>query len=100
MKKFETAKILLFMIITTYFVGVGVGTLSILKILMDYPDYAIQGLQAYFVFIGGATTAVIGFYVWKAKAENVIKIPKLMDEEAIERKEKIERMINRIGEDF
>ena len=69
-KKFkkEFSKIIMVMILITYFFGVIIGGFIVFK----DPDQ----LTAYLPYIGTATTAVIGFYLWKAKNENVIKIAK------------------------
>lgn len=74
--KVEFVKIIVFFILLTYFVGLGFGIYAVKKILLDYPEWAIQALIALFGYIGTPTAAAIGFYCWKAKAENIIKIKK------------------------
>lgn len=52
----------------TYFVGVFIGAKVV---LIDFSQ-----LGVWLAFIGTPTVAAIGFYVWKAKAENIIKYKK------------------------
>lgn len=66
--KFEFSKIMLCLVMVTYFVGLIFGMAIIFKVRTDT---ALCGL---FSFIGGPVTAAIGFYCYKAKAENVEKI--------------------------
>lgn len=74
-KKVEFIKLVLMLVMGTYFLGVSVG----LKIVLEYPEQ----LGTLLTFIGAPTATVIIFYAWKAKAENVIKIkknnPEIMD---------------------
>ena len=63
-----TSKLLLLFVMFTYFIGVALGGF----IVWRNPDQ----LSSYLTYIGSATGLVIGFYVWKAKAENIIKIQK------------------------
>ena len=72
-RKFEFTKFVLAFVLLTYFVGVAVGA----KISLTDTSQ----LGALLAFIGAPTTATIGFYTWKAKAENVIKIKKANPEE-------------------
>jgi hypothetical protein len=72
-RKVEFSKLMLACVLFTYFVGVGVGV----KIaLVD-----VSQLGVLLAFIGTPTAASIGFYVWKAKAENIIKIRQAYPEE-------------------
>ena len=65
-KKAEFTKIVILLVLSTYFIGVYIGG----KIVMlDF-----EQLGVYLAFIGAPTPIAIGFYVWKAKAENIIKI--------------------------
>jgi len=65
-KKAEFTKIVILLVLSTYFIGVFIGG----KIVMlDF-----EQLGVYLAFIGAPTPIAIGFYVWKAKAENIIKI--------------------------
>lgn len=72
-RKPEFSKIVLVLVLLTYFVGVFIGV----KIsLID-----ISQLGVLLAYIGTPTAAAIGFYCWKAKAENLIKIKKDNPEE-------------------
>ena len=68
MKRFEFSKIILCCVMATYFLGLAFGMAVILK---SPSDTALCGL---FSFIGAPVAAAIGFYSYKAKAENVEKI--------------------------
>ena len=75
-RKPEFSKIVLALILSTYFVGVFIGV----KIsLID-----VSQLGALLAYIGTPTAAAIGFYCWKAKAENIVKIKKDHPEETQE----------------
>ncbi len=67
-RKSEFSKIILALVLVTYFVGVIIG---VKVILID-----ISQLGVLLTFIGTPTAAAIGFYCWKAKAENIVKIKK------------------------
>lgn len=72
-RKLEFSKIVIALILLTYFVGVFVGV----KVsLID-----ISQLGVLLAYIGTPTAAAIGFYCWKAKAENIVKIKKDNPEE-------------------
>lgn len=73
-KWFEFSKIILSAITLTYFIGLFYAIHAVDKILMDYPEYAIQALIALFGYIGTPISVSIGFYSWKAKNENTRKI--------------------------
>lgn len=72
-RKVEFVKIIVFVVLLTYFVGVYIGA----KIV--FIDFSQLGVLL--AFIGTPTAAAIGFYCWKAKAENIIKIKKDNPEE-------------------
>jgi hypothetical protein len=74
-KKLETSKLMLFLVMVTYFIGVFYGLYAVNRILLDYPEWAIQALIAIFSYIGVPISVAIGFYSWKAKNENALKIP-------------------------
>lgn len=72
-RKLEFSKIVLALVLLTYFVGVFIGV----KVsLID-----ISQLGVLLAYIGTPTAAAIGFYCWKAKAENIVKIKKDNPEE-------------------
>lgn len=58
-------KILVAAVMGTYFFGVVYGAV--------FCFCAGAYLGEYLAFIGAPTTAAIGFYCWKAKAENMVK---------------------------
>lgn len=64
--KAEFSKIVLLLVMSTYFVGLIVGIWIVL--------HDTTQLTALLAYIGGPTTTAIAFYSWKAKAENLIKI--------------------------
>lgn len=74
-KKFEFSKIILALVITSYFVGLVFGMIIILKMInigdVAYMSTALCGL---FSYIGAPVAVAIGFYSTKAKAENIEKI--------------------------
>jgi hypothetical protein len=45
-KKLETSKLMLFLVMITYFIGVFYGLYAVNRILLDYPEWAIQALIA------------------------------------------------------
>ena len=65
-RRLEFSKLVLALILTTYFIGVFVG---VKVVFID-----VSQLGVLLAFIGTPTAAAIGFYVWKAKAENLMKI--------------------------
>jgi len=67
-RKMEFVKIILLLVLSTYFAGVIVGARIV---FLDFSQ-----LDVWLIFIGTPATAAIGFYCWKAKAENIIKIKK------------------------
>ena len=75
MKKFEFSKIILALVILSYFIGLGSGMTIISKMIqsgtMTYIATALCGL---FSYIGAPVAVAIGFYSNKAKAENIEKI--------------------------
>ena len=70
-KKFEFSKLILCLVMLTYFIGLGFGMYIILKINPSFTATALCGL---FSYIGAPVAVAIGFYAYKAKAENVEKI--------------------------
>jgi Na+/H+ antiporter NhaD/arsenite permease-like protein len=65
-RKFEFSKLILMAVLATYFVGFAVG---IKIVFID-----VTQLGVLLAYIGTPTATAIGFYAWKAKAENVVKI--------------------------
>ncbi|XCH78349.1 MAG: hypothetical protein WHF31_12535 [Candidatus Dehalobacter alkaniphilus] len=64
--KHEFTKQIVAAVLLTYFLGVAIGAVVVL-------DKAPDQLAAYLTFIGAPTATTVGFYCWKAKAENVSK---------------------------
>ncbi len=64
--KLEFSKLLLMLVMSTYFVGAAV---SFVIVFID-----VTQLGVVLAFIGAPTATAIAFYCWKAKAENLIKI--------------------------
>lgn len=77
-------KILIFAVMVTYFLGFIVG--GILTII--YPEH----LGEWLTYVGTAAATAIAFNCWKAKAENVVKIRKGLNAEALKLKKEIEKM--------
>lgn len=71
--KIEFSKLVLSAVLLTYFAGFGLG---FWVVTID-----ISQLGVLLAYIGTPTAVVIGFYSWKAKAENVVKIKKANPEE-------------------
>lgn len=72
-KSFEFSKFVLLIVMVLYLVVVSVG---IILSLIDYTQYSTLAM-----LVGAPTATAIGFYAWKAKAENVIKIKQENPEE-------------------
>lgn len=72
-RKVEFSKLVLALVLFTYFLAVAVGVrLS----FIDFTQYSTLAM-----LVGAPTAAAIGFYAWKAKAENIVKIKKDNPEE-------------------
>ena len=86
--KTETAnfsKSIMSTIVLTYFIGSLLGTgLVIFAAITDF-KLNMQIDESMFIafaaYVGGPTATAIGFYAWKSKAENVIKIAKSFEAE-------------------
>ncbi|GAB6989339.1 hypothetical protein [Paenibacillus pini] len=64
-KSIEFSKIILAMVMSTYFAGVLLGGYIVF--------HSSSELSALLTFIGAPVATAIGFYYWKAKNENVSK---------------------------
>jgi len=74
------SKWIIFAVMMTYFAGVAIGAIVVLNATPEM-------LGEYLIFLGAPTVTAIGFYTWKAKAENVLKIKdnvKMNKEQAID----------------
>lgn len=65
-KKPEFSKIIVAVVMITYFVGIYIGA----KVVLEGSP---EQLSSYLAFIGTPTATTIGFYCWKAKNENMNK---------------------------
>lgn len=70
----EFSKLILGLVMLLYFITVGVG---IKLSFIDYTQYSTLAM-----LVGAPTATAIGFYAWKAKAENIVKIKKENPQEA------------------
>lgn len=70
-KSVEFSKLIMASVMATYYCGVVIGAAVVI--------HAPEQLGAYLSYLGAATTVAIGFYAWKAKAENVIKLSRDTD---------------------
>ena len=74
-------------IVFLYLAGALLG--SVLVIVSAFVDIRLQVpidtsmFMAYAAYLGGPTATAIGFYAWKSKAENVLKIGQSFKSEAV-----------------
>lgn len=74
-RRLEFSKIILALVIFSYFIGLGFGMIIIWKILgTGNVTYISTSLCGLFSYIAAPVAVAIGFYSNKAKAENVEKI--------------------------
>jgi len=79
-EKLTFTKTILAVVVLLYFVGAVLG--GVLVIVSAMVDIKLGGnidvsmFIAYGSYIGAPTATAIGFYAWKSKAENVLKIQK------------------------
>lgn len=77
------SKSILSAVLSLYLIGGILGTFlviaaAIANTKLDQPiDSAM--FMAYAAYLGGPTATALGFYAWKSKAENVLKISKSLD---------------------
>lgn len=67
-RKIEFSKFILLAVLITYFIG------FVVAIKIVFID--VSQLGVFLTYVGAPTGSSIGFYAWKAKAENVVKIAK------------------------
>ncbi|MFI3254516.1 MAG: hypothetical protein R3Y63_09305 [Eubacteriales bacterium] len=67
-KPLEFSKIIMLIVFATYFVGFLVGV----SVVWEHPEE----LGTLLTYIGAPTAMSVGFYSWKAKAENCLKMTK------------------------
>ena len=76
MKKIEFSKIILCLVMLTYFVGFifGMYIIYTLLLLSSSTSYISTALCGFFSYVGAPVAVAIAFYSYKAKAENIEKI--------------------------
>ncbi|GEM_PF-524330 len=72
-EKISFTKVVLSLVLLTYFIGLVVGVYVTLK---DYNQFGVLA-----TYIATPTTTVTALYCWKSKAENMIKLKKYFPEE-------------------
>ena len=72
-RKIEFSKLVLSAVLLTYFAGFVIGV----RVVILDPSQ----LGVFLAYVGTPAATAIGFYSWKAKAENVVKIKKANPEE-------------------
>ena len=72
--KIEFSKLVLSAVLLTYFGGFAIGAWVVL--FVDYTQ-----LSVLLVYLAAPTATAIGFYAWKTKADNAIKLKRLYKEE-------------------
>ena len=73
-RKIEFSKLVLCLVMATYFAGLIFGMNIICGIATTNSSYIATALCGLFSYIGAPVAVAIGFYAYKAKAENVEKI--------------------------
>lgn len=71
MKKMQFSKLILGAVMFLFFAGAIFGGFVVTN--------DSSGLSALLTYIGAPTATAIGFYAWKSKAENVIKITQAVE---------------------
>lgn len=64
--RIEFSKIIMLLVFATYFVGFITGV----SVVLEYPEQ----LGTLLAYVGTPTAVSVGFYSWKAKAENCMKM--------------------------
>lgn len=68
----------------TYFIGIVVAIyFTYIFSSQEYVDAAQSILTALLAYLGTPTAVAIGFYNWKAKSENIVKITKSLESKDI-----------------
>ena len=88
MKKWEFSKLVLGAVMLLYFAGAVFAAVIVCE-----ERSALGELLAY---IGAPTATAIGFYAWKAKSENVIKITKDIEDIGTDEKENDEKISEKL----
>ena len=83
------SKLVLGAVVFLFFAGAVFGGV----VVWENPEH----LGEYLTYIGAPTATAIGFYAWKAKAENVLKIGKTVETDKKISKETKKQIINGIA---
>lgn len=74
------SKYIMNIVVSLYFLGAILGTILIIVAAVNDMKLGLSldssMFIAYATYLGGPTATAIGFYAWKSKAENIIKIGK------------------------
>ena len=73
-RKIEFSKWIILGVMLTYFIGLIFGVYIIAMLLRIDTTYVYAALGSLFAYIAAPVSVAIGFYNYKAKAENVAKI--------------------------
>lgn len=87
MKKFEFSKVILIMVYATAVIFTGILA------WLAYLGIDISAVANVILSIWGLVSVAVGFYYWKAKAENLMKIAKEMPQEIIEDLDEIKAFV-------
>lgn len=82
--KHNFTKLIIALVMLTYFSGAGIGIYMVVK------EPTLLG--ELLTYIGVPTSTAIGFYAWKAKAENVIKIRQSLNNQILEIHRRLARL--------
>lgn len=90
------SKSIMSLMVLLYFVGALLGTiLVVIAAIVDMGNKSSLDSSmfiAYATYLGGPTATAIGFYAWKSKAENVLKIGKSFQANSTEVLDTVARM--------
>jgi len=75
--KFAFSKIVIGLLVSTYFIVLALGIYVVIRILIDSPEYSTQALIALFSYVGGVNAISIPFYLTTKRDENLSKYPNI-----------------------
>lgn len=91
----EWSKTLTFLILMPFLGVIGLAAyLAYQMYKTGTPAESVSIMQALLAFVAAPTAVVVGFYFWKSRAENLVKLTKTMTREGI-CKEAITEIINK-----
>lgn len=100
-KKIEFTKSIMSVVVLLYFMGAILGTILVIiaAVVNMKQEVGIDTamFMAYAAYIGGPTATAIGFYAWKSKAENLLKIKYGNEEVANGKVVEIVETLSRMG---